>query len=729
MTKINLLESIRWRFFAPALCVGLLAACEAKQEVSPAAVDQRAAPPPARLADVNAVRVRNADAEPGNWLAHGRTYSEQRYSPLDSINTETVGRLGFAWSYDTGTLRGMEATPIVVDGVMFATGSWSKVFALDARSGKELWTYDPQVPGKYGVVACCDVVNRGVAVWEGSVFSASLDGRLFALDAKTGVRQWEVKTTPDDTAYTITGAPRVIDGLVIIGNGGAEYGVRGYISAYDAQSGELVWRFYTVPGDPDLPVENPALKRAMETWSTGGTGHKWWEIGGGGTAWDAMAYDPELDLLYVGTGNGSPWNRWVRSPGGGDNLYLSSILAIKPKTAELVWYYQTTPGDNWDYTATQHLILADLEIEGESRKVIMQAPKNGFFYVLDRVTGEFLSADPYAKVNWATGVDPLTGRPVENPAVSYKDSAQVVLPGPGGAHNWHPMAFNPGTGLVYIPVHDAEFVYTNDASYEYKNIGWNTGNDFDLVANLLIEAEVDPEKPSSVGYLKAFDPVTRKIAWQRKLNTAVNGGVLTTAGGLVFQGTGDGYFRAYDALTGEPRWSAEVRTGIIAPPISYELDGEQYVAVLAGYGGGGVATNYDPRAVHHEYGNDGRVITFKLNTGRDTPRPQDKRGPLPEPPTIEADVETLLAGAKAYNRYCAVCHGFSAIGPYSSPPDLRYSDAAVYELYEEILLDGLLAGNGMVSFAEVLDKDDVQNLRAYVASEARRGYEKQQSPE
>lgn len=465
----------------------------------------------------------------------------------------------------------------------------------------------------------------------------------------------------------------------------------------------------------------------METWSTGGTEHKWWEIGGGGAAWDAMAYDPELDLLYVGTGNGSPWNRWVRSPGGGDNLYVSSILAIKPKTAELVWYYQTTPGDNWDYTATQHLILADLEIEGESRKVIMQAPKNGFFYVLDRVTGEFLSADPYAKLNWATGVDTLTGRPVENPAVSYKDSAQVVLPGPGGAHNWHPMAFNPDTGLVYIPVHDAEFVYTNEESYEYKNMGWNTGNDFDLVANLLIEAAVDLEKPSSVGYLKAFDPVTRKIAWQRKLNTAVNGGVLTTAGGLVFQGTGDGYFRAYDARTGEPVWSTEVRTGIIAPPVSYELDGEQYVAVTAGYGGGGVATTYDPRAVHHEYGNDGRVITYKLNTGRDTPRPQEKCGPLPEPPTIEADAETLLAGAKTYNRYCGVCHGFSVVGPYSSPPDLRYSDAAVYELYEEILLEGLLTENGMVSFAEVLDKDDVQNLRAYVVSEARKGFERQQA--
>lgn len=682
--------------------------------------------PTLTFAQIDGERVANADTEPENWLAHGRTYSEQRFSPLKAINLDTIDRLGYAWGYATDTLRGLEASPIVVDGVMFLTGSWSKVYALDAKTGAERWTYDPKVPGKWGRAACCDVVNRGVAVWKGTVYSASLDGRLIALDAATGEERWVVATTPGDVPYTVTGAPRVIGGLVMIGNGGAEYGVRGYISAYDADSGDLVWRIYTVPGNPDLPAESSAMEAAMSTWSTGGTEHKWWEIGGGGTAWDAMAYDPELDLLYVGTGNGSPWNRWIRSPGGGDNLYLSSILAIRPATGELIWHYQTTPGDNWDYTATQHLILAELELGGETRKVIMQAPKNGFFYVLDRETGEFLSADAYATITWATGVDADTGRPIENPELSYKDETQVILPGPGGGHNWHPMAFNPDTGLVYIPVHDADFAYLNERDFEYDKMGWNTGTDFVGVSDFLIENEVDLEAPTSAGFLKAFDPVKRKFVWERKQTTAVNGGVLTTAGDLVFQGTGDGYFNAVDANTGELVWSTELRTGIIAPPVSYAIDGDQYIAVLAGYGGGGVANFYDPRAVHHKYGNDGRVVVFKLDTGRDAPQPQDERGPIPEPPQNTASNDSILAGAKAYNLHCAVCHGFSVVGPYRSPPDLRYSAAGVYDLYNEIVLDGILSATGMASFTDQLNQDDVKNIRAYVISEARKGYNRQQ---
>jgi len=705
-----------------AFFLALLIGCGGQEPIAEEETQEAEDAAVGTLADIDGVRIENADAEPGNWLAHGRTYSEQRYSPLTQINTDTVADLGFAWSYATNTIRGMEATPIVVDGVMFATGSWSKVYAINARTGESLWTFDPEVPGEWARFACCDVVNRGVAVWKGRVYSASLDGRLFALDARTGALEWMVKTTPDDLPYTITGAPRVVKGKVIIGNGGAEYGVRGYFTAYDAQTGEQAWRFYTVPGNPDEPVEHPALEPAMATWSTGGTEHKWWEIGGGGTAWDAMAYDPDLDLLYVGTGNGSPWNRWIRSPGGGDNLYLSSILAIRPDSGELVWYFQTTPGDAWDYTATQHLVLADLEFDGATRKVIMQAPKNGFFYVLDRETGEFISADPYAAINWATGVDPDTGRPIENEAVLYEAGAQVVLPGPGGGHNWHPMAFHPGSGLVYIPVHDVDFVFLNEQDFVFESSAWSTGTDFAGVGEFLDANGVDLEKPTSKGALKAFDPVARKFVWERELNTAVNGGLLATAGDLVFQGAGDGHFHAYRAQTGETMWSMEIKTGIIAPPITYEIDGEQYVTVLAGYGGGGAVTTYDPRAIHHTYGNDGRILTFKLGTGAPVPLPENRRGPLPEPPLYDIGEEALTEGARAYNRHCAVCHGLSALGPYTSPPDLRYSQAGIYDLYEEIVLDGILAQNGMASFDDVLDKSDVENIRAYVANQARKGY-------
>ncbi len=675
---------------------------------------------------IDGARVQAADEEPHNWLAHGRTYSEQRYSPLDEINDSNVAGLGLAWSYDTGTIRGLEASPIVVDGLMFATGTWSRVYALNAKTGEELWTFDPEVPGEWARFACCDVVNRGVAVWQGRVYVASLDGRLFALDASNGEVVWEVDTIERQTPYTITGAPRIINGNVIIGNGGAEYGVRGYITAYNAETGEQNWRFYTVPGDPSKPVEHPELEAAMKTWSTGGTDHKWWEVGGGGTAWDSMAYDPDLNLLYVGTGNGAPWNRWVRSPGGGDNLYLSSILALNPDTGRMAWSYQTTPGDTWDYTATQHMILAELKIDGAMRKVIMQAPKNGFFYVLDRDTGKLISADAYAKVTWAKGVDLETGRPIENEELIYKDEAQAVFPGPGGAHNWYPMAFNPETGLVYIPVHDQDFIFNNEAeAFEYRPGEWNTGNSFSTFVEVYESLDLDITAQQGTGRLKAWDPVARQTVWTKDHATVVNGGLLTTAGNLVFQGSGDGQFFAFEADTGEVAWSANVKTGIIAPPVTYAVDGEQYVAVLAGWGGGGAATTFDPKLAHHDYGNDGRILTFKLGGDPDIPQPENRRTDIPKPPVLEATAEQITQGKKHYHRHCAVCHGLVAVGPYEIP-DLRYSDASIHEAYEDIVLDGLLKNTGMASFADALNAEDVGNIRAYVLSEAWTHYNKQE---
>ncbi|MBL4718436.1 MAG: PQQ-binding-like beta-propeller repeat protein, partial [Erythrobacter sp.] len=356
---------------------------------------------------IDTVRLVNAGDDPANWITHGGSYAEQRFSPLNQIDRDSVGELGLAWFSDMDTARGQEATPLVMDGKLYVTTAWSKVFAYDAATGEPLWSYDPEVPGETGVKACCDVVNRGLAAWGEHLFLGTLDGRLVALDRDTGAVAWEKVTVDQDKSYTITGAPRVVDGKVLIGNGGAEFGVRGYIAAYDAEDGEELWRFYTVPGDEGEDAPD-YLKAAAETWSgdalAGEDG-----IGGGGTVWDSMAYDPELDLLYFGVGNGSPWNRAYRSPGAdgrgeGDNLYLSSIVAIRPDTGEYVWHYQTTPGETWDYTATQHIVLADMEIDGRSRQVLMQAPKNGYFYVLDRATGEFISAEPYIPLNWSTGM-------------------------------------------------------------------------------------------------------------------------------------------------------------------------------------------------------------------------------------------------------------------------------------------------------------------------------------
>src|SRR5210317_107265 len=393
--------------------------------------------------DVTGARIIAADSEPGNWFSHGRGYDEQRFSPLDLINADNVGGMSLAWYYDLETDRGLEATPLVVDGTIYTTGTWSIVYAFNAISGKLLWKFDPEVPKEWAVHLCCDAVNRGVALWEDKVYVGTLDGRLIALDGGTGEPVWSVQATDRSRPYSITGAPRVVKGRVIIGNGGSELGVRGYVSAYDAASGELDWRFYTVPGDPSEPFESPALEMAAATWKGG----EWWKIGGGGTVWDSMAYDPDLDLLYIGVGNGSPWNRHIRSPGGGDNLFLSSIVALRPDSGEYAWHYQTTPRESWDFTATQHMILADLELGGRERKVIMQAPKNGFFYVVDRATGEFLSAEKYSLVTWATHVDPETGRPVEAPGVRY-DGGQpaVTFPGFMGGHNWQPMSYSPLTG-------------------------------------------------------------------------------------------------------------------------------------------------------------------------------------------------------------------------------------------------------------------------------------------
>lgn len=657
--------------------------------------------------NVNAERVKAADSEPGNWLAHGRTYGEQRFSPLNQINVDNVTELGLAWSFDTGTKRGLEASPIVVDGVMYTTGSWSMVYALDAKTGKLLWKHDPQVDKAWGVYACCDVVNRGVALWEGTVYVGTIDGRLVALNAVTGDVIWETETFQKTMPYTITGAPRVVNGKVIIGNGGAEYGVRGYVTAYDAKTGEQVWRFYTVPGNPDEPFESEAMKTAAETWKGG----KWWEVGGGGTVWDSMAYDPKLNLLYIGVGNGSPWNRYIRSPGGGDNLYLSSIVALNPDTGDYVWHYQTTPGDSWDYTATQHMILTELNINGQPREIIMQAPKNGFFYVLDRATGELLSAEPYIDINWATHVDMATGRPVENPEFNYKDGPKMVRPAPFGGHNWHPMSYSLDTGLVYIPAIDTPFNYAPDENYQYNPRTWNTG------VSMAGDSPEDPILLKEIyralikGHLIAWDPVQQKEAWRVQHSKPWNGGVLSTAGNLVFQGNGDAKIAAYRADNGKKLWETSAQTGVIAPPVTYQIDGEQYVTVMAGWGGafglaGGSAAKID------DTHNLGRVLTYKLGGETQLP-PLPKLAELPQPPELTATEEEVAKGKILYGQHCAACHGGGAVSA-GVLPDLRHLSEAKHNAFDSIVLGGAYSSLGMVSFAELLSEEDANNIHAYL---------------
>lgn len=667
------------------------------------------------LADIDGARIAAADSEPGNWLSHGRTYDEQRFSPLDQINDGNIGELALAWSLDTATTRGLEATPIIVDGVMYLSLNWGIAIAVDAKTGSELWRFDPEVPGEWGRYGCCDVVNRGVAVWKGRVYTASFDGRLFALDAADGSVVWEVNTIPGPP-YTITGAPRVFNDKVVIGNGGAEYGVRGYITAYDTDTGEEAWRFYTVPGDPSLPVEHPELEAALPTWKGG----EWWKIGGGGTAWDSMLYEPESNTLYVGTGNGSPWTREIRSPGGGDNLYLSSILALDADSGRMKWHYQTTPGDNWDYTATQPLMLADIEIDGRVRNVIMQAPKNGFFYVLDRKTGELISANPFSTTTWASHVDLETGRPVETGEGEYGHATAFVLPSANGAHNWHPMAFHPGTGLVYIPTQDIAGIYSlseqwkKESEFTPDENWWNTGMDWVAYIDAITAL---PEIPMEKGYLKAWDPVTGEARWQVEYPAPLNGGLLATAGNLVFQGTADGYLYAYKADTGEEVWSQYIQTGIVAAPVTYTVDGDQYVAVLAGWGGVNIVSGDARTSAAAKYGNEGRLISFKLGGGGTLPQLALRDQSIPDWPALTASEETVRQGEIAYTKYCMLCHGALAISP-GVTPDLRRMGENIREHFQDIVRGGILSDNGMASFADLVSEEDVEAILSYVQKRA-----------
>jgi len=694
------------------LTASLLFGCAKEpQQAAPA----EAAAPSAKAA-VDGQRIVNADNEPGSWMTHGRTYSEQRFSPLDQVTTANVGQLGLAWFADLDTNRGQEATPIVVDGALYVSTAWSKVKAYDAKTGKPLWAFDPEVPGQFGVNACCDVVNRGVAVWQGKVFVGTIDGRLIALDSATGKKLWDVVTVDQSKPYTITGAPRVVKGHVLIGNGGAELGVRGYISAYDPDTGNLQWRFYTVPGDPSKGPDGAAsdevlAKVAQPTWSG-----EWWKMGGGGTVWDSMSYDPELDLLYFGVGNGSPWNRKLRSAGKGDNLFLSSIVAVRPDTGEYVWHYQSTNGESWDHTATQQIIIATLNIEGQPRKVVMQAPKNGFFYVIDAATGKLISAKNFTDVAWATHVDLKTGRPVLTKEARYEQTGKPFLSkqNPNGAHTWHSMAFSPQTGYVYLPIHGTPFVYGQPKEFGPRPMTQNVGADFSGNATL------DPKKvlDETFGRLIAWDPVAQKEVWRVERAGQANGGALATAGGLVFQGTGSGEFTALDARDGKMLWSTPAQTGIVAAPISYAIDGEQYVAIMAGSGSSWALIGGDTNMKGFLRQNVSRLLVYKLGaTAQLPPAPAFEQPPI-NPPAATAPASVVARGGGLYDAYCANCHGPAAI-QVGILPDLRRTPyLSTDETFDSVVLGGARQAHGMANFSSVLKPEDSHAIRAFVVMRA-----------
>ena len=554
------------------------------------------------------------EAQTANWLAYGRTHNERRFSPSDQINDGNVAKLKVDWFLDLPNDVGLVSTPLVVDGTLYFTGTMNVIRAVDAATGKLLWEYDPKVADEIrGKRRTGWKHNRGISFYEGKLFAATWDGRLFALDAQTGKQLWMVRTFDIDRALYITGTPKAFNGKVLIGNGGTESGpTRGWVTAYDAETGEEAWKFYIVPGNPADGFENEAMEMAAKTW----TG-EWWRHGGGGNAWHGFTYDPEFNAIYIGTGNGSPWNRKIRSPGGGDNLFLCSIVALDADTGDYLWHYQTTPGESWDYNSNMDIVLADLQLadDEEPIKAILHAPKNGFFYVINRETGKLVSAEAFVETTWATHIDIETGRPVEVPGARYETDTAYVTPNAYGAHSWHSMSYSPETGLAYIP---AQHYATNYSDLGFDIDGFQMEPFVGGFGVNPLTAEQPREYPAS---LIAWDPIRQEAAWEIPHKSGPNGGILSTAGNLLFQGRADGHFVAYDATTGEELWEFDMGLGMTAAPITYELNGKQYVSMLVGWGGGSAGLGslfstekFSGSNLGWDYGKHmRRLVTFSLD--------------------------------------------------------------------------------------------------------------------
>ena len=649
---------------------------------------------------------------PGEWPSDGRDYSAQRFSPLTQINASNVSRLGLAWYDDLDTLRGVEATPIYADGVLYNSLPFNIIKAYDAKSGRVLWTYDPKVPREMARYACCEPDSRGLAMWHGLIVIATLDGRLIGLDRTSGKPVWTTQALPSTMPYTITGAPRVFGDQVVIGNSGGDLGVRGFVAAFDAATGQKRWKFFLTPnpkGEPDHEASDPIMPMVRKTWSDDGL---WKQLGGGANPWDSIAYDPELKLVYVGTGNSSPHSQFYRSPGGGDNLFVCSIVALHAEDGSYAWHYQMIPGEEWDYTCTSSIVSADLTVDGKPRKVIMQAPKNGFFYVLDRKTGQLISGKSYVKVNWTLGLD-KNGRPIDNPAARYTEEPALVYPGPGGAHNWFPMAYSPRTKLAYFPAYQSGFVYARAPNWTPQpfrsNSGWGGFSGEALKKRMALQKEADKNEKAM---LVAYDPVKQQVAWSVPLPRHGNGGVFVTASDLVFEGTTKQTFAAFDAKTGKQLWEFPTQSAPVAGGITYEVDGEQYVAINAGWGGGAAQVERGagielPRA-------PARLLVFKLGATRTLP-PLAKAEPIPQPPPLRASEADIQAGAQLYADTCSGCHGREAVGGVK---DLRHIDAATHARFKDIVLGGIYADKGMASFKDLLSDKQAEQIHDYLIARA-----------
>ena len=639
----------------------------------------------------------------GEWLSVAGDHNETRYSPLDAISDRNVAGLGLAWSADLDTARGQEATPLMHDGVLYVSTAWSMVKAYDAKTGALKWSYDPKVPRAKLVDVCCDAVNRGVALYGDKVYVGTLDGRLVALDQKTGSVVFDKLTIPAGSHQAITGAPRIVKGMVVLGSAGAEYFSRGYLAAYDAQTGEEKWKFFTVPGDPAKPVEGKHLDAAAKTWSG-----DFWKTGGGGNVWDGITFDPATNLIYFGTANAEPWNpakRGTPTPGAGagDSLYTASIVAVNADTGEYAWHFQETPEDRWDLDSTAQITIADLNIGGQMRHVALHAPKNGYFYVFDAKTGAFISAGSIVPQNWTTGIDPKTGKATVNPEARYEKTGKLFLgrPGGAGAHNWQSMSFSPRTGLVYIPTNQDVFPYGVDKNWKATSVGYQIGVDLALLDAPTPKSPNASATSAMTGPLIAWDPVTQKEAWRVAHPGAMNGGTLATAGNLVFQGTATGEVNAYGAEKGAKLWTFPAQAGVAAAPMSYAIGGEQYVAILAGYGGNS--------------SNRSRLLVFKLGAKGTLPPATLAAVAKPAPPPpFTGTSEQVALGGNLYGRYCLVCH----MGGYNNPL-LKHSPVlSDAQVVRSIVIDGALKHNGMVSFAAALKPEDVEAIRQYVIKRA-----------
>jgi quinohemoprotein ethanol dehydrogenase len=646
-----------------------------------------------------------AGHNPGNveWTQHGGNPDEQRYSKLNQVTVDNVGQLGLAWYAEISERGGYQSTPLMIDGVLYVTAPWSSLYAFDAKSGKQLWKVDPESPREIAATSiCCNISNRGAAYADGKIIWGTIDGRLIAVHAKTGQKVWETRVADSKLQYSITGAPRIGDGLVFIGVGGGEFYTRGYLSAYDLKTGKKVWKFYTVPGDPSKGAEGEAsddvMPMAAKTWS----GSKWWEKGGGGSTWDGIVYDPKSDLVIFGTGNGLPWPAHIRSPGGGDNLFTSSIVAVHAKSGKYKWHYQAVPMDGFDFDNTAPLTLADITVDGKPKRVVMQAPKDGVFYVIEAATGKVVSADPYVpKINWALGFDKTKNwAPILNPEADYGKTGKGFYILPSQAHVWHPQSFNPQTGLMYFPARRGM------GSFYAEEGGRILGNQ--MVDVSMGRQPVGQERPvveNPGAYLLAWDPVARKVAWEQREGSG-SAGTLTTAGNLVFQGTPGKKFAAFRADTGAKVWDVETQGNVVPGPVTYSLDGEQYIAVISS-----ASTGFAAAAGKN------RVLVYKLNGTVQLPEAPPPVPQVLNPPADFGDAAMHARGEDLYQRNCSGCHEGGRL--FSGFPDLNYTVALnAPDLFKGIVVDGALAENGMISFKNVLKAEDAEAIRSFLTARA-----------